>query len=116
MRLKVFCVYDSKLKVWATPFFDRHAGSAVRGWEEHVNDGQSMPSKYPNDYTLFELGEFDDDSGKLIGHLAAIELCTAVQAKQRAVREVPGAQTDFIEDAEAARMRTKSAVAGPRQA
>lgn len=64
-RLKIFAAFDAKVKTFANPFCVAHAGQALRSWEEHVNDGQSMPSKYPEDFALYELGEFDDQTGEI---------------------------------------------------
>lgn len=65
MLIKVFSVFDDKVKAFRYPFFIQSAGQAVRGFIDLVNDGKSEVSKYPADFTLFEHGTFDDESGVL---------------------------------------------------
>ncbi|QXP08141.1 MAG: nonstructural protein [Arizlama microvirus] len=66
MKLKVFSVYDSKVEAYKQPFFMSTKGEAVRGILE-VLDRQDHPfAKYPADFTLFELGEYDDANGKML--------------------------------------------------
>lgn len=64
MVLKVFSVYDSKVGLFMQPFFFSSNGQALRAWETTVNDPQTMFKRYPNDFTLYELGSFDETSGK----------------------------------------------------
>lgn len=63
MKLKIFSVFDSKVMAFNTPFFQRSTGEALRAWSDAVN-GQEGFAKHPEDYTLFELGEFDDTDAK----------------------------------------------------
>lgn len=63
MILKVFSVYDVKAEAYLQPFFMTSKGQAVRGFTDLLNDGQSQFSKHPGDFTLFELGSFDDSNG-----------------------------------------------------
>lgn len=89
-RLKMLSVYDSKIAGYMTPFFSVHAGQALRGWEEVCNDGQSPMSKFPADFTLFELGEFDDSCGELVMHKEAVNLGTAASFKRKIQSEFEG--------------------------
>lgn len=58
--LKMFTVYDSKAETYLRPFSMRSTGEAIRGFITTLNDGQSEMSKYPADFTLFELGTYDE--------------------------------------------------------
>lgn len=64
MQYKVFTVYDSKVKFYKTPFVLRTAGEALRGWQEVSNDKTTQIGKYPADFTLFEIGEWDEESAR----------------------------------------------------
>lgn len=66
MKLKAYCIRDSKAEVFNTPFFQKTHGEAERSFKTLATDGTSMVSKYPTDYDLYYLGEYDDNSGKLI--------------------------------------------------
>lgn len=58
--LKVFTVYDSKLEAYLPPFFMPARGQAVRSFSDSISAPDSVFGRHPEDYTLFELGEFDD--------------------------------------------------------
>ena len=63
MELKVYSVYDSKTQAYMSPWFARSRGEAIRSFTEAVNDPKSMFHKYPADFTMFELGTWDDQAG-----------------------------------------------------
>lgn len=63
MILKVYSVFDSKVQSFMQPFYCQSKGQALRGFTEVANDKQHTIGKYPEDCTLFELGEFDDATG-----------------------------------------------------
>lgn len=65
MKLKIFAVRDAKAEAFGNPFFFKTHGESIRAWDEAVNDAQSPFYKHPNDYTLFEIGEFDQQTGLL---------------------------------------------------
>ena len=61
MLMSVFAIYDSGISTWTPPLFVRNKGEIMRWFMDSVNDPQSRLAKYPADYTLFELGTWDDD-------------------------------------------------------
>lgn len=61
--IKIFAVYDSKIERFMQPFYAEHVGQALRMWDQLVNDGKSSVSQYPDDFSLFEIGSFDDAKG-----------------------------------------------------
>ena len=63
---KVFAVKDIKVGAFMAPFFMRSKGEAIRAFTDFANDGQSMPSKHPEDFCLYEIGTWDDDTGSLV--------------------------------------------------
>lgn len=63
MIMKMYTVYDSKIGAYAQPFFMRNAGEAIRGFMEVIATPNHAFNKYPADYTLFEIGEFCDETG-----------------------------------------------------
>lgn len=83
-KLRVVAVFDSKIKGWMQPSFHLHLGQILRSWEELVNDGQSPMSRHPGDFTLFEIGEWDDVDGSIKAHSAPVSLSTAMAAKNTA--------------------------------
>lgn len=65
MKVIAFSVYDNKVKVYHTPFFQHHREEAKRMVQKMVNTTDSNIANYPQDFELYELGVFDDDSGKI---------------------------------------------------
>ena len=79
MTLKVYTVYDSKVGAYLNPFFMKSNGECLRAWHEVCNDPQSNISKYPSDFTLFEIGEWDDSTGEFSMYTAKQPLGTALE-------------------------------------
>jgi len=65
MKLKIYAVYDNKVESYLNPFTMRTRGEAVRSWADVVNDDKTQFHKHPADFTLMEIGEFDQDTGQL---------------------------------------------------
>lgn len=65
MQLKIFSIRDSKGEIYNQPFFQKTHGEAERNFRELVKDEKSMIHKYPDDFDLYYLGQFDDQSGVL---------------------------------------------------
>lgn len=63
MQLRVFCFFDSKVGVFSTPFFCRHVGEALRIAQQLGEDPQTQIGRYPADFSLVEVGSFDDQTG-----------------------------------------------------
>lgn len=60
MRVKIYSVYDCKAEAYLQPMFMQSNGVAVRSFTAAVSDSKHDFCKFAEDYTLFELGEFDD--------------------------------------------------------
>ena len=63
MKMKLVSVYDAKAQVFTPPMAFPTIGFAERSFVDAVNDPQSQYNKHPEDYTLFRVGEFDDQTG-----------------------------------------------------
>nr|WAE43871.1 MAG: nonstructural protein [Microviridae sp.] len=77
--MKIFAVYDSKAEAYLPPFFLLSRGMALRSFTEIATDGKSQIFKYPADFTLFELGEYDDSNATFSLHEAKISLGSALE-------------------------------------
>ncbi|QKI28931.1 VP5 [Kummerowia striata gokushovirus] len=64
------------------PMFFVHSGQAERTWVELCNAPDTLMAKHPADFTLFQVGEFDDETGALQPLGAPVQLMTAVAAKK----------------------------------
>lgn len=64
MILHVYTVWDKAVGAFLPPIYFRSPMEAIRTWTETVNSGDGNFKKYPLDYTLCKLGEFDDANGE----------------------------------------------------
>lgn len=62
---KLYSVHDVKAETYMPPFCVPSKGLAIRAFEDCINSDDHHFGKHPADYTLFEVGTFDTDSGKL---------------------------------------------------
>ena len=60
-----YSIYDKKSKFYSTPFQQVNDAVAIRQFTNLLADQSLEPSKNPEDYQLFTIGKFDDESGEL---------------------------------------------------
>lgn len=77
MILKMFAVYDSKVEAYMQPFFMQSTGQACRSFEDTATDETTLINKHAADFTLFEIGTFDDQTATVYIHEAKINLGSA---------------------------------------
>lgn len=63
MQMYLYSVYDKKACFFASPFCVEREVMAERFFNELVCDPQSTISKYPDDFALYYLGEYDSSTG-----------------------------------------------------
>lgn len=78
----VFCVFDSKARVYAAPFLAPRREVAVRDFTRAARDPQLDIYRFPEDYSLYELGTFDDETAALSLHLQPEAVVTAIQCQE----------------------------------
>lgn len=81
MMMKAYSIYDQAAKAYMQPFFTSADGLAARMFSNLVNDGQSQVSGHPADFTLFGVGEFDDQTG-VFQAVQPVAICTALSVKE----------------------------------
>ena len=64
MLMKVYVVHDSKAECYLPPFHMKSKGDAMRALQALIDDPQHNFCKYAEDFTLFEVGTWDDTSAK----------------------------------------------------
>lgn len=65
MIMRMFSIRDAKAEVYNMPFFKGTHGEAERDFRSVVNDEKSTVNKYPDDFDLYYLGEYDTDKGTI---------------------------------------------------
>lgn len=81
--LRVYTLFDSKTEAYIPPFYAKAKGDAIRQITQVVNDKNSKQdfAKYPEDFTLFEIGVFDDSIGRFTPHEANESMACLVSFK-----------------------------------
>jgi len=60
---KVFTVFDSKMQTYYDSFLSENKMTALRSMSQSMSNPKSPFGLYPADFTLFEIGEWDDQKG-----------------------------------------------------
>lgn len=71
MRFQLFSVFDAKARVYLAPFVARSAVDAKRQLEAAKADSSFMQTpvgQHPEDFELYQVGTFDDETGELEAH------------------------------------------------
>lgn len=79
MILKVYSVFDSKMEAYMQPFFMQARGQAIRAFVDTATDDSTTIGKHPSDYTLFEIGSFDDQTCKFDLSVTPVSLGVALE-------------------------------------
>lgn len=61
----VLAVFDVALKAYGRPFVAPTVPAAERAVADEVNTAGTPLNKFPQDFRLFVVGHFDDETGKL---------------------------------------------------
>jgi len=80
MKQIVCAVYDKKAEAYAQPFFQKSENLAIRAFMAAARDTDSLLNKFSEDYALYVLSSFEDETGVFSNVPAPILLCTATQA------------------------------------
>lgn len=83
MLLKVFTILDTKVPVYNKPFFMRSRGEALRQLESEMRTKQGSLYEHAEDFILFELGTFDEDTCKFDLHDAAQSVMRMIDIKSK---------------------------------
>ena len=81
MELKVYSIRDQKGGIFNQPFFCRSHGEAERNFTTLINDPKSMICKFREDFDLYHIGEYDDQTGRLTSLDTPLHILKAVAAK-----------------------------------
>lgn len=60
--IKIFTVYDEKAEAYLQPFYMKTTAEAQRAIADCANDENHNFCRHASDYTLFELGTFDEST------------------------------------------------------
>lgn len=79
MKLKLFCIFDSKVGAFNKPFAARTNGEAIRMFESAVKAESGGMRGFENDFSLYEVASFDDISAMFDVPKAPNQIAVATQ-------------------------------------
>ena len=82
--MNVYAVKDVKAQLFNNPFIQKSDGVAIRTFAAACEDSQTELNKYPSDFSLYHIGTYDPESGKI---------------KQEDIKQVANA-TEFVPNVE----------------
>ena len=94
MRHEMFVIYDSKAVCYFQPWFLTTKAMAIRGFSDCVNQDGHNFCLHPEDYTLFCIGHFDDQTAE-ITWFGPKSLGNGIEFVSDAV-QYSGEQLDFV--------------------
>lgn len=62
-KLCVLAVYDKKTGLFGQPFTVRHNGEAIREWDIVRKDSNTKFGKNPEDFDLYQVGNYYEETG-----------------------------------------------------
>ena len=81
--LVVASVYDAKVGTYFQPFFARTRAEALRSFKDTVNQQGHVFNKHPQDFTLFILAVFDEETGGFLNCQAPESMGTGHEYLER---------------------------------
>lgn len=81
--MKIYSIKDTKIGFMQT-FTANNKAVALRMFADTCNDENTVLAKHPEDYELYELGDFDTDTGNIEPKLLFLERATAFTTKKGA--------------------------------
>lgn len=64
MELQIYSVYDKKTQAFNRPYFVQNDQVAKRAISSSLENASEL-SQHPDDFAIYNLGNFTDDSGKI---------------------------------------------------
>lgn len=62
--LRLYSIYDTKAEQFSPPQVYHNDMLALRAFEGIVNDDKMLIKKYPEDFSLYYIGNFNDSDGR----------------------------------------------------
>lgn len=89
MIKKIFTIYDSKAEVYGPPFFYQRTGEAIRAFEDLCIDPKTKLNQHSEDFTLFEIGMYDETNGQITSLKTPHPILKAIEAISAVKNRIP---------------------------
>lgn len=77
--MRIFSIYDSKAEAYIQPFFTHNKATAIRSFTQAAQDENSQFSQHAADYTLMQIGEWNETTGEIVADETKTNLGTALE-------------------------------------
>lgn len=67
MKMNAYTIYDVAAGTYMRPFFTTADGEATRSFKDIASDAKHPIGQHPEDYTLYRIGSWNDNTGALAG-------------------------------------------------
>lgn len=83
MNIQMMALFDKKARAFKTPWFAAHVELGVRAVADAANNAPEMDIyKFPEDFSVYHLGTFNDENGQMILAAQPIIVCEALSLKK----------------------------------
>lgn len=79
MEVRSYSIYDTKAQAFNAPFFAANDEVAIRMSRDAVNRQEGVYAAHPEDFVLYHVGGFNDQTGELVGYNPAIHVCSFLE-------------------------------------
>jgi len=88
MLHSMFSIYDSKVGAYLPPFYMQTKPAAIRAITDTISDPNHQFAKHPEDYTLFYLGTYEDNTSKFTVEETPQSICVLLELIEHTIKEV----------------------------
>lgn len=95
MKIKLFTIRDQKLNQYQKPFGAPTVEAVAREIKSAVERGEGDVGRYPEDHDIYQIGEFDHDTGVLIPLKAPLHITSCLAFKPLTVAKPQQVRDDI---------------------
>lgn len=82
MQMHIFAIRDRALGAYMQPWVAQTPGLATRMFQDELGNKEGQMFRHPDDYDLYHIGEFNQDTGVLVPKTSAQLLASGKNLKQ----------------------------------
>lgn len=86
--MKLYAIFDSAVKAFMRPFVAQSHGDAIRAFKDLLMEHEHPVARHPEDYSLFFVASFNEQSGVVTGEQAPFGLGTALEYMPQPLKAV----------------------------
>lgn len=87
-KLKVYAIYDAAAKAYGPPMVFHTTGLALREFETICRNSDSQLFKSPADFSVWEIGEYETDTGVVESVQQIKAVAQAIEYSQQGLKAV----------------------------